>query len=130
MSRLPELHAAKRRGGAINPSVAYCGIEKSQLRRKRKQEEHVNHERWVISYADFVTLMFALFVAMYAISLKDHTSGERVAESVRNAMATGGLASTVRAFMAQGAGQNAVNSDPNDLVPKKPIPAFLNRSAD
>lgn len=84
------------------------------MRRKRKQEEHVNHERWVISYADFVTLMFALFVAMYAISLKDHTSGARVAESVRNAMATGGLASTVRAFMAKEPVKIS-KSDPNAL---------------
>ena len=61
----------------------------------------MNHERWVISYADFVTLMFALFVAMYAISLKDHSSGKRVAESVRDAVATGGLSSTVRIFMSK-----------------------------
>ncbi len=32
------------------------------------EEEHENHERWVISYADFITLLFAFFVVMYAIS--------------------------------------------------------------
>jgi chemotaxis protein MotB len=37
-------------------------------RRKRHQEEHVNHERWLVSYADFITLLFAFFVVMYAIS--------------------------------------------------------------
>ena len=31
-------------------------------------EEHENHERWVISYADFITLLFAFFVVMYSIS--------------------------------------------------------------
>jgi chemotaxis protein MotB len=31
-------------------------------------EEHPNHERWLISYADFITLLFAFFVVMYAIS--------------------------------------------------------------
>ncbi len=35
---------------------------------RRKREEHDNHERWLISYADFVTLLFAFFVVMYAIS--------------------------------------------------------------
>jgi len=30
--------------------------------------ETVNHDRWLISYADFVTLLFAFFVVMYAIS--------------------------------------------------------------
>ena len=37
-------------------------------RRKKVQEEHVNHERWLVSYADFITLLFAFFVVMYAIS--------------------------------------------------------------
>ncbi len=37
-------------------------------RRKKKPEEHVNLERWLVSYADFITLLFAFFVVMYAIS--------------------------------------------------------------
>jgi len=37
-------------------------------RRKKKIEEHTNTERWMVSYADFVTLLFAFFVVMYSIS--------------------------------------------------------------
>jgi chemotaxis protein MotB len=37
-------------------------------RRRRKEEEHENHERWLVSYADFITLLFAFFVVMYAVS--------------------------------------------------------------
>ncbi len=37
-------------------------------RRKKKVEEHTNTERWMVSYADFVTLLFAFFVVMYSIS--------------------------------------------------------------
>ena len=37
-------------------------------RRKRAEEEPINHERWLVSYADFITLLFAFFVVMYAIS--------------------------------------------------------------
>ncbi|MCX7896918.1 MAG: flagellar motor protein MotD [Rhodocyclaceae bacterium] len=37
-------------------------------RRKRGEEEHENLERWLVSYADFITLLFAFFVVMYAIS--------------------------------------------------------------
>lgn len=37
-------------------------------RRKRPVEEHENHERWLVSYADFITLLFAFFVVMYALS--------------------------------------------------------------
>ena len=36
--------------------------------RRRHEEAHENHERWVISYADFITLLFAFFVVMYSIS--------------------------------------------------------------
>jgi chemotaxis protein MotB len=36
--------------------------------RRKKAEEHENHERWLVSYADFITLLFAFFVVMYAIS--------------------------------------------------------------
>lgn len=38
------------------------------MARKKRQEEHENHERWLVSYADFITLLFAFFVVMYAIS--------------------------------------------------------------
>jgi chemotaxis protein MotB len=38
-------------------------------RRKYVDESHENHERWLISYADFITLLFAFFVVMYAISV-------------------------------------------------------------
>ena len=38
------------------------------MARRKKQEEHENHERWLVSYADFITLLFAFFVVMYSIS--------------------------------------------------------------
>lgn len=38
------------------------------VRHRHKRAEHDNHERWLISYADFVTLLLAFFVVMYAIS--------------------------------------------------------------
>src|SRR5438034_11773053 len=39
------------------------------MARKKYEEEHENHERWLVSYADFITLLFAFFVVMYAISV-------------------------------------------------------------
>ena len=37
-------------------------------RRQHKPEEHENTERWLVSYADFITLLFAFFVVMYSMS--------------------------------------------------------------
>ncbi|HQR05107.1 MAG: flagellar motor protein MotD [Proteobacteria bacterium] len=37
-------------------------------RRRPHEEEYENHDRWLVSYADFITLLFAFFVVMYAIS--------------------------------------------------------------
>ena len=39
------------------------------MARKHRRHEYENHERWLISYADFITLLFAFFVVMYAISV-------------------------------------------------------------
>ena len=38
------------------------------MARRKKHEEHENHERWLVSYADFITLLFAFFVVMYSVS--------------------------------------------------------------
>lgn len=38
------------------------------MARKRRHEEPENHERWLVSYADFITLLFAFFVVMYSTS--------------------------------------------------------------
>lgn len=42
------------------------------MAKKHKHEEHENHERWLVSYADFITLLFAFFVVMYAVSRVDN----------------------------------------------------------
>jgi chemotaxis protein MotB len=44
------------------------GIGGFLMRRNRHHDDEVNHDRWLISYADFITLMFAFFVVMYSIS--------------------------------------------------------------
>jgi len=38
------------------------------MARRKREEEHENHERWLVSYADFITLLFAFFVVMYSLS--------------------------------------------------------------
>jgi chemotaxis protein MotB len=54
-------------------------------RRARKVEEHENHERWLVSYADFITLLFAFFVVMYAISTLNEGKYRVLADSLIHA---------------------------------------------
>ena len=50
---------------------------------KKKHEEHENHERWLVSYADFITLLFALFVVMYSTSSVNEGKYRAVSESAQ-----------------------------------------------
>jgi len=43
-------------------------VRHSTVRRRKRHEEHANHEAWAIPYADLLTLLLAFFVVMYAIS--------------------------------------------------------------
>jgi chemotaxis protein MotB len=51
-------------------------------RRRRIEHSKPRHDRWLVSYADFVTLMFAFFTTMYAISSVDAQKLDTVAESL------------------------------------------------
>lgn len=53
--------------------------------RSRRPQVHVNHERWMVSFADFMTLLFALFVVLFAISAVDEKKLEQVSESMEQA---------------------------------------------
>ena len=44
--------------------------------RKKAHPEHENHERWLVSYADFITLLFAFFVVMFASSQTDKAKAQ------------------------------------------------------
>lgn len=54
-------------------------------RRKRQEEPHENHERWLVSYADFITLLFAFFVVMYSISSVSEGKYRVLSDSLINA---------------------------------------------
>jgi chemotaxis protein MotB len=56
------------------------------MARKKHHEEHENHERWLVSYADFMTLLFAFFVVMYAVSRVDQNRLVQATDSIRWAM--------------------------------------------
>ena len=54
------------------------------MRRRRHAEEHENHERWLVSYADFITLLFAFFVVMYSISSINEGKYKVISQALRS----------------------------------------------
>ena len=97
------------------------------MARKGKKHEHVNHERWLVSYADFITLLFAFFVVMFAVSQVDSNKLGRFAESMNNAFLEGGIFTTARGTpVAQGGGggsaivQQIVGDRPSFMQYKSP----------
>ncbi|MBD0315683.1 MAG: OmpA family protein [Nitrospiraceae bacterium] len=56
------------------------------MAKKHKHEEHENHERWLVSYADFITLLFAFFVVMYSVSAVNEGKFRTVSESIKAAL--------------------------------------------
>ena len=54
-------------------------------RRRRITIEHENHDRWLISFADFITLLFAFFVVMYAISAVNESKYRVLSNSLGDA---------------------------------------------
>lgn len=50
---------------------------------KKEPEKPANHERWLVSYADFITLLFAVFVVLYAMGQSDKKKVEEVMQSIQ-----------------------------------------------
>jgi len=75
--------------------------------RRKKPPEHSNHERWLVSYADFITLLFAFFVVLYSSSQLDNRKAGRLAKAIQTAF------SQMGAF-------DSVSTKPNVLKPENP----------
>jgi chemotaxis protein MotB len=104
------------------------------LARKKKAPAHENHERWLVSYADFITLLFAFFVVMFASSQTDKSKAQQVSDSVKNAMENGGIAATAHEILGgtvdeKGKGNALMKgpggTEPKDLKPQPALPAEL-----
>src|SRR3984893_12026180 len=59
------------------------------MARKHSAPEPENHERWLVSYADFITLLFAFFVVMFASSQTDKSKAKQISEAVEKALKEG-----------------------------------------
>lgn len=63
----------------------------SLMARRKKTAHPENHERWLVSYADFITLLFAFFVVLFASSHADKQKARQVSASVKEALEQGHL---------------------------------------
>jgi chemotaxis protein MotB len=79
------------------------------MSRKRKGAEHVNHERWLVSYADFITLLFAFFVVLFSSSQVDKRKVGKISVAMQEA------------FQQMGVFQTANSRTP--MVTADPLPA-------
>jgi chemotaxis protein MotB len=61
---------------------------------RKKRQEHFNHERWLVSYADFITLLFAFFVVLYSSSQVDKRKAGRLALAIQVAFQEMGVFQT------------------------------------
>src|SRR5690606_19888767 len=75
------------------------------MRRRRESEEPENHERWLVSYADFITLLFAFFVVMYATSSANEEKQKEFEDSIK-----------VNLHLAGSAGSGTSNQEKNILA--------------
>jgi chemotaxis protein MotB len=60
------------------------------MARRPRRPAPENHDRWLISYADFITLLLALFVVLFASSQPDKSKARQVSYAVTEALEQGG----------------------------------------
>lgn len=53
------------------------------MSRRRRPRSHANHDRWLVSYADFITLLFAFFVVLYASAQVDKRKVGKLAMAIQ-----------------------------------------------
>lgn len=78
------------------------------MAKKKKHEEHENLERWLVSYADFMTLLFATFVVLYALGQTDANDFEKLENALREAFAKSSNILDGRTGMLAGADSKSI----------------------
>jgi chemotaxis protein MotB len=89
---------------------------------RRKHAAHANHERWLVSYADFITLLFAFFVVMFASTQNDKNKAKDVSESVRQALEHGQFSAAISTVLGRGKHEARKAPLSKDQTPDKENP--------
>jgi chemotaxis protein MotB len=82
------------------------------------EEEHENEERWLVSYADMMTLLFCLFMVLFAISSVNTSKFEALQRALQDAF-SGRILSGGKAVMQTGS-----EEQPQQTAPQPPLPAI------
>jgi chemotaxis protein MotB len=87
-----------------------------------RAEEHEEHhdERWLVSYADFITLLMVLFVVLYSMSQVNVEKYKILATSMRSAFALGGPSQVVDSQINQSGGTSEDGTSKPIVVPGIP----------
>ena len=88
---------------------------------RRKAAQHESHDRWLVSYADFITLLFAFFVVMFASTQADKSKAKQVSEAVKEALAHGQFSTAISVVLGRGK-HEAVKSMDEDSLRRPPPP--------
>lgn len=86
------------------------------MAKKQKHPEHVNLERYLISYADFITLLFATFVVLYALSQTDINAFKSMQESIKQAFEAPSLMQGATGVMQQSGTNSLFDASQADSV--------------
>jgi len=70
--------------------------------KRTRQVARENHERWLVSYADFITLLFAFFVVLFASTQDNRLRADQVSASVRDALEHGQFSSAISMVLGRG----------------------------
>jgi chemotaxis protein MotB len=71
--------------------------------RQERRKSHVAQDRWMVSYADFITLLFAFFVVLYAFAKADQKKQMPVSEAIDSAFRSLGIFPNATRRPAEGA---------------------------
>jgi chemotaxis protein MotB len=91
---------------------------------RRMPRSRVSHDRWLVSYADFITLLFAFFVVLYAFARADQKKQVEVAEAINKALNSGGGSSDSD---AQDAAQPVTGAAEEELLTSMQVKYDLDR---
>src|SRR3954469_7257701 len=88
--------------------------------KRHHEEEHENEERWLVSFADMMTLLFALFMVLFSISSVNTSKFEELQKSLHDAF-SGAILSGGKSMLSSGSSYSA---NPKASAVQPPLPAL------